>query len=34
LLPEPIRIDGRVLYDKAEVREAMKKKRIGKYFRY
>jgi hypothetical protein len=34
LLPEPIRIDGRVLYDKAEVREAMKKNRVGKYNRY
>lgn len=34
LIPEPIRVDGRVLYDKAEVREAMKKRRIGKYFRY
>lgn len=31
LLPEPIKIDGRVLFNKSEVREALDKMRIGKY---
>ena len=30
LIPEPITIGGRVLYDKAKVREAMSKNRVGK----
>lgn len=31
LIPDPVKVDGRVLYDKAEVREALKKHRIGRY---
>lgn len=30
LLPEPIKIDGKVLYNKAEVREALNKNKFGK----
>ena len=33
LIPDPVTIGGRVLYDKAKVREALSKNRVGKYYR-
>jgi hypothetical protein len=34
LIPDPVTIGGRVLYDKAKVREALSKNRVGKYYRF
>ena len=31
LIPEPIKIEGKVLYNKAEVREALTKNRVGRW---
>lgn len=34
LLPDPIKVDGRVLYDKAEVREALNNNKVGRRWKY
>lgn len=31
LIPEPVTVGGRVLYDKAKVREALTKNRVGRW---